>query len=644
MKARRIKITDTTLRDAHQSLWATRMKMGHIVPILSSIDQVGFHSLEMWGGATFDACLRFLDENPWERLRTIRHHCRRTPLQMLLRGQNLVGYRHYGDEIVRAFVAQAADSGIDVFRVFDALNDTRNIRVAGEAIKASGKHFQGAVVYTISPVHTLDHYIEVAHELSEMGADSICIKDMAALLSPYFAERLVSRMKREIDLPIQLHCHYIGGLAPMTYLKAVEAGVDIIDTATVPLAFGASQPATEMIVTAFKGTPYDTELDLETLFEIAEYFERVREESGHERGVTSLDHMRVYEHQVPGGMISNLISQLKEQKSEERLREVLEEIPIVRAEVGYPPLVTPTSQIVGTQAVINVLTGKRWQVVPDEMKAYLRGKYGKAPGPVEPEIMRRVLGAEEPITCRPADLIEETLDQYREEVGPLARSEEDVLSYALFPNAARSFFERRHVGAEQNVFLTGESEEELVGEGGALNTQRLRELVAIVEAANVEELTIEDGGMRISVRKKGVSAGDVTSPAAPAAPSSPVASGAAPAPAPVVPMAAPSAGVPPAGAETTTTEPAVAAPSNGYHQVVAPMVGTFYTAPSPSSDPFVALGTHVDEGDVLCILEAMKLMNEVASEVSGTVRAVHVENASAVEYGQPLFSIELDPA
>jgi oxaloacetate decarboxylase alpha subunit len=563
---------------------------------------------------------------------------------MLLRGQNLVGYRHYGDEIVRAFVAQAADSGIDVFRVFDALNDTRNIRVAGEAIKASGKHFQGAVVYTISPVHTLDHYIEVAHELSEMGADSICIKDMAALLSPYFAERLVSRMKREIDLPIQLHCHYIGGLAPMTYLKAVEAGVDIIDTATVPLAFGASQPATEMIVTAFKGTPYDTELDLETLFEIAEYFERVREESGHERGVTSLDHMRVYEHQVPGGMISNLISQLKEQKSEERLREVLEEIPIVRAEVGYPPLVTPTSQIVGTQAVINVLTGKRWQVVPDEMKAYLRGKYGKAPGPVEPEIMRRVLGAEEPITCRPADLIEETLDQYREEVGPLARSEEDVLSYALFPNAARSFFERRHVGAEQNVFLTGESEEELVGEGGALNTQRLRELVAIVEAANVEELTIEDGGMRISVRKKGVSAGDVTSPAAPAAPSSPVASGAAPAPAPVVPMAAPSAGVPPAGAETTTTEPAVAAPSNGYHQVVAPMVGTFYTAPSPSSDPFVALGTHVDEGDVLCILEAMKLMNEVASEVSGTVRAVHVENASAVEYGQPLFSIELDPA
>jgi len=631
MKARRIKITDTTLRDAHQSLWATRMRIGHIVPILGTIDGVGFHSLEMWGGATFDSCLRFLDENPWERLRTIRHHCRRTPLQMLLRGQNLVGYRHYGDEIVRAFVSQAADSGIDIFRVFDALNDTRNLQVAGEAIKASGKHFQGAVVYTISPVHTLDHYIEVAHELVEMGADSICIKDMAALLSPYFAERLLSRMKREIDLPIQLHCHYIGGLAPMTYMKAVEAGVDVIDTATVPLAFGASQPATEMIVTAFKGTPYDTELDLETLFEIAEYFEKVREESGHERGVTSLDHMRVYDHQVPGGMISNLISQLKEQKSENRLREVLEEIPKVRAEVGYPPLVTPTSQIVGTQAVINVLTGKRWRVVPDEMKAYLRGKYGKAPGPLDPDIMRRVLGGDEPITCRPADLIEETLDQYRAEVGPLARSEEDVISYALFPNAARSFFERRHQGAEQDVFMTGEPEEKVLGEGGALSTQRLRELVAIVEAANIDEVTIEDGGMRISVRKGGVAAADGAQ--------APLRS----------PMSAAAAGQGQLGvqeSEAVTAAPPVVpdAGTNGHHQVIAPMVGTFYSAPSPTSDPFVTEGAHVAEGDVLCILEAMKLMNEVASEVSGTVRAVLIEDASPVEYGQAMFSIELDPA
>src|SRR5680860_1401205 len=369
MKARRIEITDTTLRDAHQSLWATRMRIGGIVPILRRMDGIGYHSVECWGGATFDSCLRFLDEDPWERLRTIKHHTRNTPLQMLLRGQKIVGYRHYGDEIVRAFVRQAADSGIDIFRVFDALNDTRNFKTAVDAIKESGKHFQGAVVYTISPVHTLDHYVEVAHELVEMGADSICIKDMAALLSPYFADRLVRRLKQEIDVPLQLHCHYIGGLAPMTYLQAIEAGVDIVDTATVPLAFGASQPATEM-------------------------------------------------------------------------------------------LVTPLSQIVGTQAVLNVLTGKRWQVIPDEMKAYVRGRYGKAPGPIDPEIATRALGEEEAITGRPADYIDETLAQYEEQIGNLARSEEDIISYALFPNAARKYFERRHHGVEKDVFLEQDETEE----------------------------------------------------------------------------------------------------------------------------------------------------------------------------------------
>ncbi len=625
MKARRIAITDTTLRDAHQSLWATRMRIGHIVPVLSAIDHIGFHSVECWGGATFDACLRFLDENPWERLRTIKHHVRRTPLQMLLRGQNLVGYRHYGDDVVRAFVRQSAESGVDVFRVFDALNDTRNIRVAGEAIKEAGKHFQGAVVYTISPVHTLDHYVEVAHELAAMGADSICIKDMAALLSPYFADRLVKRLKEEIDLPLQLHCHYIGGLAPMTYLKAIEAGVDIVDTATVPLAFGASQPATEMLVTALKGTPYDTELDLDLLFEIAEYFERIREEGGYERGVTSLDHMRVYSHQVPGGMISNLVSQLKEQKAEDRLREVLDEIPRVRAEVGYPPLVTPMSQIVGTQAVINVLTGKRWQVVPDEMKSYFRGKYGKPPGPINPDLLSRVLGTEDPITVRPSDLITETVEQDRIDIGPLARSDEDVLSYALFPNAARSYFERRHRGAEQDVFLTSPSDE---GAGAPVSTDRVRELVALVEAANVDEITVEDGGTKITVRKSG------------ARPYTDVASAGAAVGAPTGPSgAAPSTAA--AGAATPMQQ---AAGTNGGFKVVAPMVGTFYAAPSPGSPPFVAVGQRVAEGDVLCILEAMKLMNEVASEVTGVVRAVLVADGAAVEYGQPLFAIDLDVA
>ncbi len=328
-----LRITDTILRDAHQSLLATRMSTGDMLPIADKLERVGYYSAEMWGGATFDSAMRFLQEDPWERVKLLRERMPTTKFQMLLRGQNILGYRHYPDDIVEKFVQLSINAGMDIFRIFDALNDVRNMAWAIKCVKKYGGTVQGSFCYTLSPVHTLDHYVEVAHELADMGADSICIKDMAALLSPYFAERLVRTMKEEINLPLQLHCHYIGGLAPMTYLKAIEAGVDVVDTATVPLAFGTSQPATEMVVTALKGTPYDTELDLEVLFDIAEYFEKVREEGGYDRGVTSLDHMRVYSHQVPGGMISNLISQLKEQKADERLREVLEEIPRVRAEV-----------------------------------------------------------------------------------------------------------------------------------------------------------------------------------------------------------------------------------------------------------------------------------------------------------------------
>lgn len=607
-RARRILISDTTLRDGHQSLWATRMRTRDMLPILSRMDDIGFFSLEVWGGATFDSCLRFLDENPWERLRVIKQHCPKTPLSMLLRGQNLVGYRHYGDEIVRRFVAHSAENGIDIFRVFDALNDTRNIEAAAEAIKEAGKHFQAAVVYTISPVHTLDHYLEVAHKLAEMGADSICIKDMAALLSPFHGEQLVRRFKEEIDLPLELHCHYIGGLAPMTYLKAIEAGADIIDTATVPLAFGASNPATEMVVSALTGTPYDTGLELDDLFDIARYFEGVREKGNYQRGVTSLTHMQVYSHQVPGGMISNLESQLAEQNASDRLAEVLEEIPVVRAEVGYPPLVTPMSQIVGTQAVLNVLSGKRWQIVPDEMKSYLRGKYGHAPGPVAEEVMQRVLGGEQPITCRPADLIDETLAQYEEELGDLARDEEDVLTYAIFPATTRIFLEKWRHGVEEDVFLIQETEEI---NGAEMDVNKIKELIATVEASTVSEITIEEGDTRITIRK----GGEAPAEAAPRA--------AAPAP-------------PAAAAEAE-------APA-GHHVVKSPMVGTFYRAPSPTSDPYVEEGSEVEEGQTLCILEAMKLMNEVTSEVAGIVRRVCVENGKPVEYGQALLHIEPAPA
>ncbi|MHB9111473.1 MAG: acetyl-CoA carboxylase biotin carboxyl carrier protein [Thermoleophilia bacterium] len=609
-KARKILITDTTLRDAHQSLWATRMRTSEMLPILAAMDDIGYYSLEVWGGATFDSCIRFLDEDPWERLRTIKHHCPKTPLMMLLRGQNLVGYRHYGDDIVRRFVARSAESGVDIFRVFDALNDTRNVAVAAEAIKDSGKHFQGAISYTISPVHTIDHYMEVAHIYADMGADSLCIKDMAALLSPYHGLQLVQQLKEEIDLPLELHCHYIGGLAPMTYLKAIEAGVDMVDTATVPLAFGASNPATEMVVSALTGTPYDTGLDLDQLFRIAKYWEGVRERGGYKRGVTSLTHMQVYSHQVPGGMISNLESQLEEQNALDRLPEVLVEIPIVRAEVGYPPLVTPMSQIVGTQAVLNILSGKRWQVVPDEMKSYLRGRYGKAPGPISPEVMSKVLGDEKPMTGRPADLLDETLEQYADEIGDLAHNEEDVLIYALFPATGRSFLEKRKHRVEEDVFLIQETEEK---SGVEMDLDKIRELIATVEQSTIAEITIEEGDTRITVRKSGeaAEAGAVTEGA---------------------PGATKAAAAAAAAAEEEE--------ANNYHVVKSPMVGTFYRAASPTSDPFVEEGDEVKAGQTLCILEAMKLMNEVTCEVDGVVRRILVDNAKPVEYGQRLLYID----
>ena len=612
MRARRVRVTDTTLRDGQQSLWATRMRTSDMLPILETMDEVGFHSLECWGGATFDAALRFLDEDPWERLRLIKKHVVRTPLQMLLRGQNIVGYRHYGDDIVRRFVYKAAESGIDIFRVFDALNDIRNFETAAAAINETGKHFQGAVVYTISPVHSLDHYVDVARQLVDMGAGSICIKDMAALLSPYYAEQLIGRLKAEIDVPIQLHCHYIGGLAPMTYLKAVEAGVDVIDTATVPLAFGNSQPATEMVVTALIGTPNDTELDLETLFTIAKYFEKVRIETGHERGVTSLTHMQVYSHQVPGGMISNLESQLAEQNALDRLPEVLEEIPVVRSEVGYPPLVTPMSQIVGTQAVLNVLSGRRWHIVPDEMKAYLRGMYGAAPGPVSSEVIQRVLGDEEPIHVRPADLVRETLEDYRDEIGDLARSEEDLLSYALFPQTARAYLERHHIGPESDVFGTQMPAYLTSQVGAALGDDaggRLRDILALVEESDVDEVVIEQGDLKMTVRKSGVVAAAAPAAAAP----------------PVAPAAAPSA---------------AADHADGYHMVRSKWVATFYRASSPQTPSFVEVGDTVEAGQTLCILEMMKMMNELTADVAGIVRQVLVENGETVQYGQPLFAIE----
>jgi len=446
MATKPLKITDTCLRDAHQSLLATRMRTEHMLPIAEKLDQVGYHSLEAWGGATFDTCMRFLDEDPWERLRLLRKHLPHTPLQMLLRGQNILGYRHYPDDIVERFIVAAKRNGVDIFRIFDALNDTRNMRWAMEVAKRAGGHVQATISYTISPVHSLDSFVAMARELAEMGADSICIKDMAGLLAPYPAFELVKRLKDAVDLPIQLHTHYTSGMGTATYLKAAEAGVDIVDTAISPVALGTSQPPTETLVYILQGTEHDTGLDLGQLSEIATYFAGVRKHyAKHESGLHGVD-VNVLMYQIPGGMLSNLVSQLREQKAEDRYQDVLAEMPRVRADLGYPPLVTPTSQIVGTQATFNVLAGERYAIISEEVKNYVRGLYGRPPGPMSEDLKRLVLGDGQPLDGRPADLLQPGYDKAAQEIGELAQSEEDVLSYALFPQVAREFFKRRAAG------------------------------------------------------------------------------------------------------------------------------------------------------------------------------------------------------
>ncbi|HZA52977.1 MAG TPA: pyruvate carboxylase subunit B [Candidatus Udaeobacter sp.] len=439
--ANKVEITETVLRDAHQSLLATRMRTEDMLPIAEKLDRVGYWSLETWGGATFDACLRYLKESPWERLRKLRAAMPKTRFQMLVRGQNVVGYRNYPDDIVQAFIQRAADEGIDVFRIFDAMNDVRNMKTAIDAALKARKIVEGTVCYTISPVHSVDYFVQVGEKLAAMGVQTICLKDMGGLLAPYVAYELVKKLKSRIPLPLHLHSHCTAGLAPMSYMMAIEAGVDIVDTALAPLSQGTSQPATEQIVAALKGTPRDTGLDLSALDDIADYFYQVRRKYAEfESPVNNQIRTDMLLSQIPGGMLSNLVAQLRQQKAEDRLDAVLAEMPHVRKDLGYPPLVTPTSQIVGSQAALNIMTGKRYSVVATETKNYVKGLYGEPPGAISEEIRKKVLGNQEPISCRPADLLRPGLDQARQEIGGLATTEEDVLSYALFPEIAKEFF------------------------------------------------------------------------------------------------------------------------------------------------------------------------------------------------------------
>jgi len=447
----KIKITETILRDAHQSLIATRLSTDEMVPILEKLDQVGYHALEMWGGATFDASLRFLKESPWERLRKIKSKVKNTKLQMLLRGQNILGYKNYPDEVVKAFIEKSIENGIDIVRIFDALNDVRNLELAIKVTKAAGGHAQGSLAYTTSPVHTIEYYVDLAKKIEALGADSLCIKDMAGLLKPYEGEKLVKALKKAIKIPIDLHSHATSGLASMTYLKGIEAGVDIIDTAISPFSMGTSQPPTESFVATLEGTEYDTGLDLELLDEIAEYFQPIKDESiesGQMDPRVMGVNINALIYQIPGGMLSNLVSQLKEQNAIDRLDDVLKEVPKVRKDLGYPPLVTPTSQIIGTQAVLNVMAGERYKMIPKEVKQYVKGMYGKPTVPIEKAIVKLIIGDEEVITCRPADLLEPVLDKNRKKIAKYLIDEEDVLSYTLFPKPAMDYFEYRE--AKQN--------------------------------------------------------------------------------------------------------------------------------------------------------------------------------------------------
>ncbi len=615
--AKKLQFTDVSLRDAHQSLFATRMKTKDMVEIAPVIDKAGFWSVEMWGGATFDVCLRFLREDPWERLRILRKLMPNSRLQMLLRGQNLVGYRHYPDDVVRAFVKKAAQNGIDVFRVFDALNDLRNVEVAVETAKEMGKLVEGAISYTISPVHTIDLYVELALQYKDMGVDVITIKDMASLLSPKNAYELVKAIKEETGLPVHVHTHCTSGMAEMAQLKAAEAGADIFDVAISPMSSDTSHPPAETMLHVFSELGYELDVDRAALRKMARHFKEVRKHyKKYDIDFKGVD-AQVLEHQIPGGMISNLINQLKEQNALDRLEEVLEEIPRVREDFGYPPLVTPTSQIVGTQAVLNVLSGERYKMITQETKNYVKGLYGKPPAPIKEELVRKILGDEEPITCRPADLLEPELEKRRKEIGELARSEEDLLSYCLFPEVAKSFFEWREKVEKGEIPAI--SEEDLA--------DSLQEEASCPQPLAPSEFVINVHGESYHVKVAGVghrSEGKkpyfikidgrleevLVEPLVEVVPT----------------------------AEEVKISGALASSSKrpkatGEGDVTSPM-------PAKVVEIKVKEGDRVNEGDVVAIVEAMKMQNEIHAPVSGTVKAIYVKPGDNVNPDEALMTIE----
>jgi pyruvate carboxylase subunit B len=610
----KVRVTDLTLRDGHQSLIATRMRTKDMLPICDKMDRIGFWSVEAWGGATFDACVRFLKEDPWERLRALKAVLPNTPIQMLLRGQNLLGYRHYSDDVVETFVHAAARNGVDVFRIFDAMNDLRNLETSVRAVIASGKHAQGAICYTTSPVHTIEHFVEQARQLETMGCHSICIKDMAGLLTPARSATLFAALSQAVAVPLHFHSHTTVGIANISMWEAVKAGARHVDTAMTPFSWGASHSPTESMVVAFHETPFDTGLDLAQLQEIGFYFHEVRKKYHQfESEFTGID-TRVQLSQVPGGMISNLSNQLKEQGALDKMNAVLEEIPRVRKDLGYPPLVTPTSQIVGTQAVLNVITGQRYKSITNEVKLYLQGRYGRAPGEINDEVRNQAIGQEEVITCRPADRLEPEMDRIRQDIGEVAKSEEDVLTFAMFPEVGRNFLSERNAGTLQpeellpaasadatpveagpllaptdfNVTMHGETYHiKVTGVGHKSDEQRPFYLTVDgvpeeILLETMQETVPTVGGMvdthsavKGSKRPKASKEGDVTS-----------------------------------------------------------------SMPGTIVDIVVSEGDSVKAGDPVLVIEAMKMENEVPAPVSGTITAIHVSKNDRVNPDEALMEIE----
>jgi len=614
------------------------MKTADMLPVLEHLDNVGYWSLEMWGGATFDVCLRFLYEDPWERLSEIRKRIKKTKLQMLLRGQNVVGYKNYPDDVLEEFVAQSAERGLDIYRVFDALNDARNLERAIECVKKHGKHAQGTLCYAISPVHTIEYYLARAHEQQEMGIDSICIKDMAGIISPATAYDLVKALKEVIGLPVQLHCHASSGMAVAAYLKAAEAGVDVIDTAAAPLAFMTSQPAAETMVAVFAGTPRDPKLDLTEMEFVESHFEKVA--VGQCITLPKVVDSMVIIHQIPGGMASNLEVQLREQKALDRLPEVLEEVPRVREDLGYPPLVTPTSQIVGVQAAQNVLAGERYKRVTKETKDYVKGLYGRAPAPIREAVALKILGDEKSIKGRPADLLEPGMPRARKELSKdLVQHDADYVSYAIFPEVALKFFQWRKnptpLEPEKKPVPAAQAEAQAKPAAAPPEDPRVRRLRGVMELVTshaVTEFEWEHEDEKVRIRR-GTGEPLVAPTAAGPRPAPPVAAS--------VQVAAQLASEPAAEAAPSPPSAQATKPGAKTEEVTSPMVGTFYLRARPESPPFIEPGDVVETGQTLCIVEAMKLMNEIQAEKKCRIVDIPVKDGESVEYGQPLITIEL---